>query len=150
MASQSSLSRQLCGKVGMRISSTGEFNDVSDENPIETFFLWLRDTTATGSGTSVSLKRRRTAKGAAQRIPHVCSLENTLERFLRVNGGYDGRWGEEALRSGHADAVAYGRAFLANPDLPRRLQIGAALNEPAQSLSREQALPDTSTASPLS
>ena len=34
------------------------------------------------------------------------------------------------LRTGHADAVAYGRAFLANPDLPRRLQLGAALNEP--------------------
>jgi len=47
-----------------------------------------------------------------------------------VNGGYDGPGGEEALRTGHADAVAYGRAFLANPDLPRRLQLGAALNEP--------------------
>jgi len=46
-----------------------------------------------------------------------------------VNGGYDGPKGEEAIRSGHADAVAYGRAFLANPDLPRRLQLGAALNE---------------------
>jgi N-ethylmaleimide reductase len=47
-----------------------------------------------------------------------------------VNGGYDGLRGKEALRTGHADAVAYGRAFLANPDLPKRLQIGAGLNEP--------------------
>jgi len=47
-----------------------------------------------------------------------------------VNGGYDRLRGEEALRTGHADAVAYGRAFLANPDLPWRLQLGAALNEP--------------------
>jgi len=46
-----------------------------------------------------------------------------------VNGGYDGFRGKEALRTGHADAVAYGRAFLANPDLPGRLQLGAALNE---------------------
>ena len=47
-----------------------------------------------------------------------------------VNGGYDRFRGEEVLRTGHADAVAYGRAFLSNPDLPRRLQLGAALNEP--------------------
>jgi len=46
-----------------------------------------------------------------------------------VNGEYDGPRGE-ALRSGHADAVAYGRLFQANPDPPRRLQLGAALNEP--------------------
>ena len=47
-----------------------------------------------------------------------------------VNGGYDGPRGEDALRTGHADAVSYGRAFLANPDLPRRLKLGAALNTP--------------------
>jgi N-ethylmaleimide reductase len=43
---------------------------------------------------------------------------------------YDGLRGKEALRTGRADAVAYGRALLANPGLPRRLQFGAALNEP--------------------
>lgn len=47
-----------------------------------------------------------------------------------MNGGYDGPKGEEAVRTGRADAVAYGRAFLANPDLPRRLHLRAALNEP--------------------
>ena len=47
-----------------------------------------------------------------------------------VNGGYDGPSGEDAVRTGHADAVAYGRTFLANPDLPRRLELRAALNEP--------------------
>ena len=57
----------------------------------------------------------------------------TLWKGLYVaNGGYDGPRGEEVIRSRHADAVAYGRAFLANPDLPRRLQFGAALNEPDQ------------------
>ena len=47
-----------------------------------------------------------------------------------VNGGYDEVSGEEAIRSGHADAIAYGRAFIANPDLPKRMRLGAALNEP--------------------
>jgi N-ethylmaleimide reductase len=47
-----------------------------------------------------------------------------------VNGGYDGPRGKEAVSSGYAGAVAYGRAFLANPDLPRRPRIGATLNVP--------------------
>jgi len=38
-----------------------------------------------------------------------------------ANGGYDGERGERAVSEGSADAVAYGRLFLANPDLPTRL-----------------------------
>jgi 2,4-dienoyl-CoA reductase-like NADH-dependent reductase (Old Yellow Enzyme family) len=37
---------------------------------------------------------------------------------------------DEALAAGQADAVAWGRLFIANPDLPRRFQLNAALNEP--------------------
>jgi N-ethylmaleimide reductase len=33
-------------------------------------------------------------------------------------------------RAADADAVAFGKLFIANPDLPRRLQLGAALNGP--------------------
>jgi N-ethylmaleimide reductase len=36
----------------------------------------------------------------------------------------------EAVASGAVDAVAFGRAFLANPDLPRRLALGAPLQDP--------------------
>ena len=36
----------------------------------------------------------------------------------------------QLLAAGEADGVAFGKLFLANPDLPRRMQLGAALNEP--------------------
>lgn len=49
-----------------------------------------------------------------------------------ANGGYDGPSGEQAIKEGRADAIAYGRAFLANPDLPKRLQRRAPLNAPDQ------------------
>lgn len=39
---------------------------------------------------------------------------------------------EDATHSERADAIAFGRAFIANPDLPKRLQLGAELNEPDQ------------------
>jgi N-ethylmaleimide reductase len=43
-------------------------------------------------------------------------------------GGYDGAGAKNAVSTGEADAVAFGRLFIANPDLPRRLQEDAPLN----------------------
>ena len=45
-----------------------------------------------------------------------------------VNGGYDAERGERAVSDGSADAVVYGRHFLANPDLPTRLIRRGPLN----------------------
>ncbi|KRG67579.1 N-ethylmaleimide reductase [Stenotrophomonas chelatiphaga] len=45
-------------------------------------------------------------------------------------GKYTVARAEEALEKGWADLIGFGRPFIANPDLPQRLQAGAALNEP--------------------
>jgi N-ethylmaleimide reductase len=47
-----------------------------------------------------------------------------------VNNGYDGQSAKAAVESGYADVVAFGRAFIANPDLVERLKTGATLNTP--------------------
>jgi N-ethylmaleimide reductase len=47
-----------------------------------------------------------------------------------ANGGFDRLRGDWALASGAADLVAYGKAFLANPDLPERFRGDAPLNDP--------------------
>ncbi|MFQ6638976.1 hypothetical protein Gotur_023952 [Gossypium turneri] len=44
-------------------------------------------------------------------------------------GGYDRDDGNDAVAENRADLVAYGRLFLANPDLPRRFELGAPLNK---------------------
>lgn len=46
-----------------------------------------------------------------------------------VAGGYTREDGNAAIASGKADLVAYGRIFLANPDLPIRFQLNAPLNQ---------------------
>lgn len=48
---------------------------------------------------------------------------------LVLNSDYDGARAAAALETGPADAITFGRAFLANPDLPRRLAQGLALNK---------------------
>ncbi|MGI2031620.1 alkene reductase [Rhizobium panacihumi] len=47
-----------------------------------------------------------------------------------VNNGYDGQSAKAAVESGYADVVAFGRSFIANPDLVDRLKTGAPLNTP--------------------
>jgi N-ethylmaleimide reductase len=48
-------------------------------------------------------------------------------------GGYDRETGNAVLAAGDADLVAYGRLFIANPDLPKRFAINAPLNTPDRS-----------------
>ncbi|MGE7368109.1 alkene reductase [Neorhizobium sp. NPDC001467] len=47
-----------------------------------------------------------------------------------VNNGYDAESAKAAVESGYADVVAFGRTFIANPDLVERLETGAPLNKP--------------------
>ena len=58
-------------------------------------------------------------------------LELMRERYrgtLIVAGGFDYDTAEGWLRQGKADLIAFGRKFLANPDLPERFRSGASLN----------------------
>jgi N-ethylmaleimide reductase len=48
---------------------------------------------------------------------------------LVANTGYNAAEAEAAIASGAVDAVAFGTAFLANPDLPERFRRGAPLNQ---------------------
>jgi len=118
-------------QVGVRISPTVDFNDMHDDNPRETFSVAVAKLNSYGLGYLHVVERAQDSKGSSEEDLALLAHLRTLWKGLYiVNGGYDGPRGEEAVRSGHADAVAYARAFLANPDLPRRLQLGVALNEP--------------------
>ncbi|MAW99310.1 MAG: alkene reductase, partial [Sphingomonas sp.] len=57
------------------------------------------------------------------------AIRPVFEGPLVLNQDYDASRAQEALDSGLADAIAFGRPFLANPDLPERLRIGAVLNK---------------------
>jgi 2,4-dienoyl-CoA reductase-like NADH-dependent reductase (Old Yellow Enzyme family) len=47
-----------------------------------------------------------------------------------ANEKYNQAQAEHAIEAGEADAVAFGKLFIANPDLPKRFEVGAPLNEP--------------------
>ena len=118
-------------QIGVRISPTVGFNDMTDGNPLETFSVAVARLNGYGLGYLHVVERSQDSNGSNEEAFALSARLRALWKGLYVvNGGYDGLTGEEALRTGHADAIAYGRAFLANPDLPRRLQLGAVLNRP--------------------
>jgi N-ethylmaleimide reductase len=104
---------------------------MTDDNPIETFSVAVARLNSYALGYLHVVETAQNSKGSSAADLAMSAHLRTLWNGLYIaNGGYDGPKGEEAIRTGHADAVSYGRAFIANPDLPRRLQLEAALNEP--------------------
>lgn len=64
------------------------------------------------------------------RISHrLLPMRRAFEGTLIAAGGYDREEGNKVVADGYADLVAYGRLFLANPDLPKRFEMDAALNK---------------------
>ena len=115
------------GQVGVRISPTGGFNDMSDDNPLDTFSVAVARLNSYGLGYVHVVETAQNSNGSSvEDMAMSAHLRTLWKGFYVANGGYDAASGEQAIRTGHADAIAYGRLFLANPDLLRRLQLGAS------------------------
>jgi N-ethylmaleimide reductase len=69
----------------------------------------------------------------APKVPDALKreLRDLWPRTFVLAGGFDRAGGDSALRDGHADLIAFGRPFLANPDLVTRLERGVPLNPPS-------------------
>jgi N-ethylmaleimide reductase len=112
-------------RVGVRISPLVAFNDMVDSNAPALVEHVARGLQARG----VAFLHLRAAK-------HDAPAEVDLARIARQhfqgtlirNGGYTRDAAEADVRSGLADAVAFGMAYIANPDLPERFAKNAPLN----------------------
>jgi N-ethylmaleimide reductase len=117
--------------VGVRLSPLSTFNDMRDSDPEQTFSTAIRRLDTYGLGYLHVVERARdTRPNDAADTALISRLRGMWNGVYFANSGYDRATGEEAVRNGHADAIAYGRLFLANPDLPHRLQHGHQLNVP--------------------
>lgn len=116
-------------RVGIRFSPSGVFNDMHDENPLETFGHVLRELNRFG------LAYAHITQVTAQDIAHGAE-EGVGPRELRSAwngkiisaGGFTLESGNAAIAEGWADAIAFGVPFIANPDLPVRFRQKSPLN----------------------
>jgi N-ethylmaleimide reductase len=115
------------GRVGVRISPLGTFNDMGDANPEETF---ARVVDVLNGHQPGYLHVVEDPIPADNKVDFYRRLRSAWNGIYVANAGYDAERGERAITDESADAVAYGQLFLANPDLPTRLSRRGPLNLP--------------------
>jgi N-ethylmaleimide reductase len=114
-------------RIGVRLSPENQFNDIRDSQPQATF-----------NAVVDMLRRHRLAylhvvEGdmlGGDRLVDYTELKRRFGGIYIANHGYTRATAEQSLQQGNADLVAFGKLFIANPDLPERFAQGAELNEP--------------------
>jgi len=120
-------------RTGIRLSPWGIANDSGEDEPLPLYthlvqqlaqrgllYLHLIEPRASGTGKADIFREGQPSAAAAFRPlwPGV----------LIDAGGFDRRSALQTVQAGLADAIAFGRSFIANPDLPQRLRLDASLN----------------------
>jgi N-ethylmaleimide reductase len=113
-------------RVGVRLSPASDYNDMRDSSPTETF------TRAAAAMSALRLAYLHVVEEVSeQRVQRIApSMRAAFGGPFILNGGHDAHTGASALARGEADLIAYGRHFLANPDLVERFRRGTSLNSP--------------------
>ena len=120
-------------RVGVRLSPYGTFNDIEDSDPVALFTAAIQKLNGYKLAYVHMIEPRSTSAGGGDEVNEGAPITSELFRaayegkFITA-GGYDQAMGEEALEAGLADAVAYGRLYISNPDLAERFQQNAPLN----------------------
>ncbi|MEX8519336.1 MAG: alkene reductase [Leptothrix sp. (in: b-proteobacteria)] len=117
------------GRVGIRLSPVTPANDLSDSNPQAVFGHLVRALDERGIAFIHFVEG---ATGGSRDLPgfDFAWARQAFHGAYIANNGYDRAMAIEAVETGRADAIAFGRPYIANPDLVPRLKLGAALNTP--------------------
>lgn len=114
-------------RVGLRLSPLNSYNDMIDSDPIG-LATWLA--TRLNDFDLAYLHVMRGDFFGKQHGDVLTPVRAHYKGPLIGNMGYTAEEAEAAIAAGQLDAVAFGSAFLANPDLPARIQAKAPLNAP--------------------
>ena len=120
-------------RIGVRLSPYGAFNDMGDSDPMALFTAAVDKLNGYHLAYLHMIEPRSTSAGGNDQVNEDAPVTSALFRkayqgkFISA-GGYDQASGEKVLEEGLADAVAYGRLYISNPDLVERFEQRAPLN----------------------
>ncbi|MFM2101803.1 MAG: hypothetical protein RIR05_789 [Bacteroidota bacterium] len=116
-------------KAAIRLSPTSTYNNITHKQPIEQFTALLQEL----NKLVLSYIHLMKVPFSTDSFPQYPI--DTIETFGKIsqhpiiaNCGYTRDSGETELKKGIATMISYGTLFLANPDLPKRFELNAALN----------------------
>jgi N-ethylmaleimide reductase len=120
-----------CGRerAGLRISPTNTHHDMSDSDPEKLFFTAVAGLNEIGP-VYLHVVEGATPPGAPQQAFDYRGLRALFRGTYIANNGYTFDRARQALAQGHADMFAFGRLYIANPDLVERFRTGAPLAAP--------------------
>jgi N-ethylmaleimide reductase len=119
-------------RVGVRLSPYGVANGSGEPDPMPLYTHAIQSLDTLGLAYLHFIEPRSSGAGRAevnhQNVPSAMVLFRPIWSGILISaGGFTGEAAEAAIAVGHADAIAFGRIFISNPDLPRRLQHGFPL-----------------------
>ena len=113
-------------RVSVRISPLVAFNDIADSDPVG-LTRYVAEQLSQRRIAFLEIRHENQALPEEQAV--AAAARAAFKGTLMLNGGFDRESGEAAVASGRADAIVYGKAFIANPDLVERFARKAPLNE---------------------
>jgi N-ethylmaleimide reductase len=119
-------------RVGVRLSPYGVANGSGEADPMPLYSHAIRSLDPLRLAYLHFIEPRSSGAGRAevnhQNVPSAMVLFRPMwNGVLMTAGGFTGEAAEAAIAAGHADAIAFGRIFISNPDLPHRLACGFLL-----------------------
>lgn len=117
-------------RTGVRLSPTGTFNDMFDDDPVATYGA-LADRLNDSAIAYVEVVEDSFQGNAEEGRPEpvIKAIRSGFRRTYIGNGNYTADEARKRIGAGLCDLVSFGRPFISNPDLPERLRRGAPLNE---------------------
>jgi len=122
-------------RVGIRLSPLGTFNDMRDSDPVAVFSFVLRALAKKPIAYVHLVEERADERPSEETVvlgsgaaPTAALFRPFYEGVLIGAGGFTRESATEAITTGTVDAVAFGKLFISNPDLPRRLKLDRTLN----------------------
>ena len=117
-------------RTGIRLSPWGIANDSGEADPLPLYTHLVRELAARRLVYLHLIEPRASGTGKADIVregqPSAAATFRPLWPGVLIDaGGFDREGALQAVREGRADAVAFGRYFIANPDLPRRIELDA-------------------------
>ncbi len=120
-------------RIGVRLSPYGSFNSMSDSDTVALFGHVIKALSSRSIGYVHMIEPRSSNAGMEDGniddAPDVAALFKSLFNGVYISaGGHTPDTAKESLKNGTADMVAFGRYYIANPDLAERIRDGIALN----------------------
>jgi len=117
-------------RVGVRLSPGGSFNDMGDSQPQQTFGYAVWRLAELNLAYLHLIEQPQPENEPATPDLSARFFRSLFPGTIMVAGGYTQERANAVLKSGDANLVAFGKLFIANPDLVERFKQGAPLNTP--------------------